>query len=99
MDLFSVDFDIRYDYEEEWRKFAWEQGKVEASVAIEFYKENKEIFINGDIMEEYVRELADETGVDDISSFYMQKCKIYMDNPYFDEDEVRARRLKLWSGV
>ena len=59
---------------------------MEPSVAIEFHRGNRDLFINDDAMEEYVRSLADEYGVDDISSFYKQACKIYKDNPYYDDN-------------
>ena len=72
VDFFSIDFDFGCDYEAEWRKFVWEQIKMEPSVAIEFHRGNRDLFINDDAMEEYVRSLADEYGVDDISSFYKQ---------------------------
>lgn len=86
VDFFSIDFDFGCDYEAEWRKFVWEQIKMEPSVAIEFYRKNADMFIDNDAMEEYVQELADEYGVDDISSFYKQACKIYKDNPYYDDN-------------
>lgn len=86
VDFFSIDFDFGCDYEAEWRKFVWEQIKMEPSVAIEFHRGNRDLFINDDAMEEYVRSLADEYGVDDISSFYKQACKIYKDNPYYDDN-------------
>lgn len=86
VDFFSIDFDFGCDYEAEWRKFVWEQIKMEPSVAIEFHRRNRDLFINDDAMEEYVRSLADEYGVDDISSFYKQACKIYKDNPYYDDN-------------
>ena len=86
VDFFSIDFDFGCDYEAEWRKFVWEQIKMEPSVAIEFHRGNRDLFINDDAMEEYVRSLADEYSVDDISSFYKQACKIYKDNPYYDDN-------------
>ena len=86
VDFFCIDFDFGCDYEAEWRKFVCKQAKVEASVAIEFYRKNADMFIDNDAMEEYVQELADEYGVDDISSFYKQACKIYKDNPYYDDN-------------
>ena len=86
VDFFSIDFDFGCDYEAEWRKFVWEQIQMEPSVAIEFHRGNRDLFINDDAMEEYVRSLADEYGVDDISSFYKQACKIYKDNPYYDDN-------------
>jgi hypothetical protein len=86
VDFFSVDFVFGYDYEAKWMEFVCKQAKVEASVAIEFYRKNADMFIDNDAMEEYVRSLADEYGVDDISSFYKQACKIYKDNPYYDDN-------------
>ena len=86
IDHFSVDFDFGCDYEDKWKEFALKQVKVEPFVAIEFYRNNRDMFINDDAMEEYVRELAEEFNVDDISSFYKQECKIYKDNPYYGED-------------
>ena len=84
VDHFSLGFEFLYDYEEEWRKFALEQGKMEPSIAIEFYRQNGDIFINDEVMEEYIQELADEYGVDD-TAFFTQGVKIYMENPYYDE--------------
>ena len=84
--LYSTTLEYQSDYLYEWRKFAWEQGKVESTVAIEFYRNNVDMFINYDAMDDYVEELADEYGVDDISSFYKQACKIYKDNPYYDDN-------------
>lgn len=99
VDFFSVDFVFGYDYVAMWREFVWEQVKMEPSVAIEFHRGNKDIFINDDAMEEYVRSLADEYGVDDISSFYKQACKIYKDNPYYDEEMVAIQRQNLFNGI
>jgi hypothetical protein len=84
VDHFSLGFEFLYDYEEEWRKFALEQGKMEPSIAIEFYRQNGDIFINDEVMEEYIQELADEYGVDD-TAFFTQGVKIYMENPYYDQ--------------
>ena len=67
--LCSTTFDYQSDYLYEWRKFAWEQGNVETSVAIEFYRNNVDMFINYDAMDDYVEELADEYGVDDVAFF------------------------------
>ena len=99
VDFFSIDFDFGCDYEAEWRKFVWEQIKMEPSVAIEFHRGNRDLFINDDAMEEYVRSLADEYGVDDISSFYKQACKIYKDNPYYDEEMADIQRQNLFNGI
>lgn len=99
VDFFSVDFVFGYDYEAKWREFVCKQAKVKASVAIEFYRKNADMFIDNDAMEEYVQELADEYGVDDISSFYKQACKIYKDNPYYDEEMVAIQRQNLFNGI
>lgn len=98
VDFFSIDFDFGCDYEAEWRKFVWEQIKMEPSVAIEFHRRNRDLFINDDAMREYVQSLADEYGVDDISSFYKQACKIYKDNPYYDEEIAANHRRNLFNG-
>lgn len=87
---FSIVFDFGYDYEEEWRKFAWEQGKVELSVAIEFYRENAKEFINEDAMSKYVDKLvSDYSDYYDIdqNEFNSTACKVCMYNPYYDGDE------------
>ena len=73
IDHFSIGFDLLYDYEEEWRRFVCEQGKMEPSIAIEFYRQNGDMFINDEVMEEYILELADEYGVDDTAFFTSQK--------------------------
>lgn len=99
VDFFSIDFDFGCDYEAEWRKFVWEQIQMEPSVAIEFHRGNRDLFINDDAMEEYVRSLADEYSVDDISSFYKQACKIYKDNPYYDEEMADIQRQNLFNGI
>lgn len=99
VDFFSIDFDFECDYEAEWRKFVWDQIKMEPSVAIEFHRGNRDLFINDDAMEEYVRSLADEYSVDDISSFYKQACKIYKDNPYYDEEMADIQRQNLFNGI
>ena len=83
--LCSTTFDYQSDYLYEWRKFAWEQGNVETSVAIEFYRNNVDMFINYDAMDDYAQELAYEYGVD-IAFFTQGGCRIYMENPYYDED-------------
>ena len=83
--LYSTTLEYQSDYLYEWRKFAWEQGKVESTVAIEFYRNNVDMFINYDAMDDYAQELAYEYGVDDIA-FLTQGCRIYMENPYYDED-------------
>ena len=87
---FSIFFDFGYDYEEEWRKFAWEQGKVDLSVAIEFYRKNTKKFINEVAMSEYVDKLFDDySDYYDIdqNSFNNTDCKVCMFNPYYDGDE------------
>ena len=83
--LYSATLEYQSDYLYEWRKFAWEQGKVESSVAIEFYRNNVDMFINDDAMDDYVEELADEYGVDDVALFIQGGCRIYMENPYYEE--------------
>ena len=91
---FSTVFDFGYDYEEEWRKFAWEQGKVELSVAIEFYRENAKEFINEDAMSEYVDKLFDDySDCYDIdkNGFNSTDCKVCMYNPYYDGNEEVER--------
>ena len=98
VDFFSIDFDFGYDCETKWREFVCEQVKVEASVAIEFYRKNADMFIDNDAMEAYVRDLADEYGVDDISSFSTQACTIYMDNPYYDDEIAANHRRNLFNG-
>ena len=75
VDFFSIDFDFGCDYEAEWRKFVWEQIKMEPSVAIEFHRGNRDLFINDDAMEEYVRSLADEYGVDDYHHFISRRAR------------------------
>ena len=85
-DFFSISFDLVSDYEEEWRKYACEHGKVEPSVAIEFYRQNGDMFINDGVMGEFIQELADEYSVDD-AVFLTQECKIYMDNPCYDDGQ------------
>lgn len=91
---FSTVFDFGYDYEEEWRKFAWEQGKVELSVAIEFYRENAKEFINEDAMSEYVDKLFDDySDCYDIdkNGFNSTDCKVCMYNPYYGGNEEVER--------
>jgi hypothetical protein len=83
--LYSTTLEYQSDYLYEWRKFAWEQGNVESSVAIEFYRNNVDMFINYDAMDDYVEELADEYGVDDVALFIQGGCRIYMGNPYYEE--------------
>lgn len=93
---FSSVFDFGYDYEEEWRKFAWEQGKVELSVAIEFYRENAKEFINEDAMSKYVDKLvSDYSDYYDIdqNEFNSTGCKVCMYNPYYDGDEDIEREV------
>ena len=93
---FSMFFDFGYDYEEEWRQFAWEQGKVESSVAIEFYRENAKEFINEDVMGEFVEELFDDySDYYDIdqNEFNSTDCKVCMYNPYYDGDEDIEREV------
>ena len=60
-------------------------GNVESSVAIEFYRNNVDMFINYDAMDDYVEELSDEYGVDDVALFIQGGCRIYMGNPYYEE--------------
>jgi hypothetical protein len=93
---FSMFFDFGYDYEEEWRKFAWEQGKVELSVAVEFYRENVKKFINEDTMSKYVDKLFDDySDYYDIdqNSFNNTDCKVCMFNPYYDGYEDIEREV------
>ena len=83
--LYSTTLEYQSDYLYEWRKFAWEQGKVESTVAIEFYRNNVDMFINYDAMDDYVEELADEYGVDDVAFFIQGGCRIYTENPYYED--------------
>ena len=88
--IFSTTFDYQSDYLYEWRKFAWEQGKVDLSVAIEFYRKNEKEFINEDAMSKYVDKLvSDYSDYYDIdhNSFNNTDCKVCMYNPYYDGDE------------
>jgi hypothetical protein len=84
--LFSATLEYQSDYLNEWRRFAWEQGEVEPYFAMEFYRKNVDMFINYDAMDDYAQELAYEYGVDDIAFFTQGGCRIYMENPYYDED-------------
>ena len=93
---FSIVFDFGYDYEEEWKKFAWEQGKVELSVAVEFYRGNVKKFINEDTMSKYVDKLFDDySDYYDIdqNSFNNTDCKVCMFNPHYDGDEDIEREV------
>ena len=83
--LYSTTLEYQSDYLYEWRKFAWEQGKVESTVAIDFYRNNVDMFINYDAMDDYVEELADEYGVDDVAFFIQGGCRIYTENPYYED--------------
>ena len=86
--FYSV-FDFGYYYDEEWSKFAWEKGKVETSVALDFYVENEKEFINEDDMREYVETLFDEFSENydiDKNAFNSNDCDICMFNPYYDDD-------------
>ena len=91
---FSLVFDFGYYYESEWVNFAWKQGKVETSVAIDYYRKNRRKFITDRKMSNYVDKLIDEYGVD-IRYFDYRKCKvsIYMDNPYYDEEVDMAEEI------
>ena len=91
--FYSV-FDFGYYYDEEWSKFAFENGKVETSVAIDYYRKNRRKFITDRKMSNYVDKLIDEYGVD-IRYFDYRKCKvsIYMDNPYYDEEVDMAEEI------
>ena len=83
--LYSTTLEYQSDYLYEWRKFAWEQGKVESTVAIEFYRNNVDMFINYDAMDDYLEELADEYGVDDVAFFIQGGCRIYSENPFYED--------------
>ena len=86
--FYSV-FDFGYYYDEEWSKFAWKKGKVETSVALDFYVENEKEFINEDDMREYVETLFDEFSENydiDKNAFNSNDCDICMFNPYYDDD-------------
>jgi hypothetical protein len=86
--FYSV-FDFGYYYDEEWSKFAFENGKVETSVALDFYVENEKEFINEDDMREYVETLFDEFSENydiDKNAFNSNDCDICMFNPYYDDD-------------
>ena len=54
---FSVVFDFGYYYESEWIVFAWKQGKVTKSVAIDYYRENRKKFITDRKMSNFVNKL------------------------------------------
>ena len=88
--LYSATLEYQSDYPYEWRKFAWEQGTVESTVAIEFYRENAKEFINEDAMSKYVDKLvSDYSDYYDIdqNEFNSTGCKVCMYNPYYDGDE------------
>lgn len=94
--FYSV-FDFGYYYDEEWSKFAWEKGKVETSVALDFYVENEKEFINEDDMREYVEILFDEfSEYYDIDKNCLNSidCKVCMYNPYYDEDAEMTQDLE-----
>ena len=94
--FYSV-FDFGYYYDEEWSKFAWEKGKVETSVALDFYVENEKEFINEDDMREYVETLFDEfSEYYDIDKNCLNSidCKVCMYNPYYEEDAEKTQDLE-----
>lgn len=82
LDYVCCSFDYGFDYEYEWREFAWEQDKVQPSVAVEFYRDNGEMFIDMDAMYEYVEKLADEYGVG-LDDHCGGQCLIWVKNPYY----------------
>ena len=90
--FYSV-FDFGYYYDEEWSKFAFENGKVETSVALDFYVENEKVFINEDDMREYVETLFDEFSEYydiDKNAFNSNDCDICMFNPYYDDMRIEG---------
>ena len=91
---FSDVFDFGYDYESEWIEFAWKQGKVGESVAIDYYRENRRKFITDRKMSNYVGKLIDGYGLN-IRYFDYKRCKVsvYMDNPFYDEEVDIADRI------
>jgi hypothetical protein len=83
LDIVSCDFNYGFDYEYKWREFVWEQDKVQPSVAVEFYRDNGDMFIDMDAMYEYVEKLADEYGVG-LDDHCVGQCLIWVENPYYD---------------
>ena len=97
LDYVCCSFDYGFDYEYEWREFAWEQDKVQPSVAVEFYRDNGEMFIDMDAMYEYVEKLADEYGVG-LDDHCGGQCLICVENPYY-VSSVDMKEIDLFENV
>ena len=87
-------FEYDLDYEREWVEYITNVDDLDISrdYAYEFYRENREWFIDADDMCEYVYDLADEfnVGVDDNSC---GECLVWVKNPNYVSDEMRANRI------
>ncbi|MBR5897962.1 MAG: hypothetical protein IKZ14_00660 [Muribaculaceae bacterium] len=73
-------FECEYDYEDLWQNWICGKEKVEPSVAINYYRENRTKFINEKDMSKYLEELAKEYRV--VIENDGGGCFICMKNPY-----------------
>lgn len=78
-------FDYEYDIEQEWVDFADGFG-ISADVAYKFYRENREIFIDEDDLNQWVYGFEDTYGVG-IEDNCCGSCMVWVKNPnYVAED-------------
>ena len=78
------------------KTFEEEVLQAEGYVLVDFYGDG---CVPCQALMPHVHALADEYGVDDISSFYKQACKIYKDNPYYDEEIADIQSQNLFNGI
>ena len=76
---FTFDWDV--DVEMAWREYAWEQG-YRVDDAIDYYRANKDKFIDADDICEYMYELGDMYGVG-IDDNCCGDCLVWVKNPCY----------------
>lgn len=81
-DYTEGEFIYDYDYENIWVEFAGEQDGVQPLDAINYYRENREKFINDDELGRYVKQLSYECDVE-AYCFRVGECSISVKNPFY----------------
>ena len=88
------EFIYEFDYEQEWLDYITNMDdiNVTSEYALDFYKEYIGWFINADDMLEYIYSIEEGCGAW-TENHGCECCDIYVENPYYVSDEMRANRI------
>ena len=88
------EFIYEFDYEQEWLDYITNVDDINVTFeyALDFYKENIKDFINVNDMQEYIYSIEEGCGAW-TENHGCECCEIYVENPYYVSDKMRANRI------